>query len=553
MVEQGPNNYGVPTIVHPALFLAGLAPTSNNTIFYQGVEEPQLANRGLVVPSGGTLGGGSSINLMMYSRAQRSDFDAWNVSGWAANDMIPYLKKLETYHGRGSNETHGFDGPINISGGTYRSNRSEDDWVQAAKKVGYPEFEDITSLDANNGFQRALRYIGPDGTRQDVASRYLHPKIQSGEYPNLHIVVNSLVKKVVFDNKRACGVEYESKSNSTIRTIRARKLVVVSSGALGTPSILERSGLGNPEVLKKAGVSEITADLPGVGENYQDHHLVIYPYYSSLSENETLDALGGGRVDVSQLIQEHAPILGWNAMDIACKIRPSDEEVAALGPAFQELWDEEYKNNLNKPLALGSLVSGFSGDPSLVPVGQYLSMSTFTAYPRSRGSIHITGPGSNDKPMFTTGFFSDPQNLDVKKHIWLYKKQREIFRRMELYRGELPIMHPPFSPESDARLIQTDAPLQNVKDIVYTAEDDRVIEEFVRKNVGTTWHSLGTCKMGPREEGGVVDANLSVYGVEGLKVADLSIPPENVAANTMNTAVAIGEKAADIFIKELGL
>lgn len=134
-------------------------------------------------------------------------------------------------------------------------------------------------------------------------------------------------------------------------------MVVVSSGALGTPSILERSGLGNSDILTKAGVQEIISDLPGVGENYQDHHLLVYPYHSSLMENETMDAITCGRVNVDRLIQDKAPILGWNAMDIVCKIRPSDVEIAALGPTFQEFWDQEYKADPNKPLALGSLIN----------------------------------------------------------------------------------------------------------------------------------------------------------------------------------------------------
>jgi len=146
--------------------------------------------------------------------------------------------------------------------------------------------------------------------------------------------VNSPVKRVVFDDKKASGVEFDSQSTWTLRTVKARKLVVVSSGALGSPSVLERSGLGNPEILKKAGIDDIVADLPGVGENYQDHHLNIYPYHSSLQENETIDALLTGRMDLGQLIQDNAPILGWNSMDIAVKVRPSEEEVAALGSDF---------------------------------------------------------------------------------------------------------------------------------------------------------------------------------------------------------------------------
>lgn len=144
--------------------------------------------------------------------------------------------------------------------------------------------------------------------------------------------------------------------------------------------------------------------------------------------------------------------------------------------------------------------------------------------------------------------------MDIKKHVWAYKKQREIARRMDTYRGELALLHPSFSANSSAALVRLkDRPAGNITDIQYTSEDDRVIAEHLRGFVETTWHSLGTCKIGPRTENGVVDEKLSVYGVEALKIADLSVPPRNVAANTMNTAVAIGEKAADIIIKELGL
>jgi alcohol oxidase len=138
--------------------------------------------------------------------------------------------------------------------------------------------------------------------------------------------------------------------------------------------------------------------------------------------------------------------------------------------------------------------------------------------------------------------------------VWAYKKQREIFRRMKTYRGEVEILHPKFAADSAAAPVRlNDSPTGNVSDIKYTAQDDEVIKQWARENVGTTWHSMGTCRMGAREDGAVVDRDLGVYGVEGLKVVDMSIPPLNVAANTMNTAVAIAEKAADIFIKELGL
>lgn len=252
---------------------------------------------------------------------------------------------------------HGYDGPIVISEGTYRADRSTQDFIDAAALVGYPEIEDLSGLDFNNGVQRALRSIGTDGVRQDTALKYIHPKIQSGNHPNLHILVESQVKRIVFDGNKATEVEYRPKGQpeSTLCSVKAKKMVVLSCGALGTPQVMERSGLGNAEILKKAGI-EAKVDLPGVGENYQDHHLMTYPYYSNMGESETLDGLISGRVNSTELIEKKAPILGWNGQDVTCKLRPTDSEVAALGPAFQENWDKEFKKYPTKPLMICTLV-----------------------------------------------------------------------------------------------------------------------------------------------------------------------------------------------------
>lgn len=217
-------------------------------------------------------------------------------------------------------------------------------------------------------------------------------------------------------------------------------------------------------------------------------------------------------------------------------------------------------------------VCRFPGDPSTVPAGQYFTISTFSVYPFSRGHIHITGPDPSNDPLdFETGFLSDRHGLDLQTQIWLYKTQREIARRMPCYRGEIAAGHPPFAPGSKAAVAiefatTTTTPLENsdnektlegggiVTNIQYSVEDDKVIEQWVRENVETTWHSLGTCKMGasPEEEvNSVVDADLNVHKVRGLKIADLSVVPRNVAANTNNTAMVIGEKAAEIILREL--
>ncbi|KAK6065625.1 GMC oxidoreductase [Seiridium cupressi] len=561
MIEGGPNNLNDPSVVNPAFFLQHLLPTSKTALFYKGNKSEKLAGREPIVPSGGMLGGGSSINFMMYTRAQGVDFDSWQTPGWSAGEILPFLKKLETYHGPGDKELHGHDGPVHVSNSTFRAAKSESDFIQAAEQVGWPEIKDLQNLEANNGVERWLRYVSPDGKRQDTAHTFLHPKLQSETYPNLHVVVESQVHRVIFDGKKAVGVEYRPNpafqasiglTQTPLRVVKARKMVVVSCGACGTPPVLERSGVGSSEVLKRAGVP-VVEDLPGVGHDYQDHHLVLYPYRTSLEPGETIDGILSGRADVGAMIEKKDPILGWNSIDISSKLRPTEEDVAALGPEFQSAWNKDFKDSPARPLTLMGLVSCFLGDPASVPVGQYVTVGNYTAYPYSRGHMHITGPGLDDRLDFETGFLSDENDLDLKKQMWSYKKSREILRRMKTFRGELALGHPRFPEGSKAACIEPDAPLENVQNIEYTAEDDAAIEQWLRENVNTTWHSLGTCKMAPREKMGVVDANLSVYGVEGLKIADMSVPPENVGANTNNTALVIGEKAADIFIRELGL
>ncbi|EED11964.1 glucose dehydrogenase, putative [Talaromyces stipitatus ATCC 10500] len=567
VIEGGANN-DIPLVSVPALFLANLMPTSTTNILYKTNKEKQLGDRELIVPSGGVLGGGSSTNLMMYSRAQRSDFDSWQMPGWSAEEMLPYLRKLETYHGPGAKDTHGSNGPIHVSGGTYRALKSENDFISAAKKVGWTEIEDLQDLDSNNGVQRAMRYISPDGKRQDAATKYLLPRLQNGKHPNLHVLIESKVVRVLFDNgnKKAVGVEYlpktdspendeSNKSGPPVQRVKARKLVIVSCGACGTPSVLERSGIGSPEILQRAGIP-LVAEVPGVGYEYEDHQLLTYPYKSSLDVEETIDAVVSGRRSVEELVRNNDKILGWNTMDIACKLRPSETDIARLGPEFEKTWNRDFKKNPNKPLVLMSLINGFPGDPSTVPAGQYLGISVFTVYPYSRGHLHITGPSPSDPLDFSTGFFSDPGDIDLKKHMWAYKKQREIARRMHTYRGEVVSGHPPFPSSSKAACFERvndydHATIQG--DIEYTADDDDILAQWLRENVGTTWHSVGTCKIAPLANNGVVDGKLRVYGVEALRIADLSILPRNVAANTNNTALAVGERAADIFIEELGL
>ncbi|KAL4892351.1 GMC oxidoreductase-domain-containing protein [Aspergillus ambiguus] len=557
VVEAGRNNQGLPNITYPLLLLNNILPGSLDTLFYEGNKEESLSGRSIVVPSGGVLGGGSSINLLTYSRAQAVDYDSWQTEGWSAEELIPYLKKIETYHGAGTPETHGYHGPMHVTPSTFTVRASEEGFIRAAEKLGYPEARDIQDLETINATQRNVRYVSIDGKRQDAASNYLHPRLEDSEHPNLHVLTEHQVVRILFDEKRASGIEIRPNplfaNGGDVQKVMARKLVVVSCGAMGTPLVLERSGVGDPKILSDAGV-DIVAKVPGVGAEYQDHQLLTYPYYSSLRPNETFDAVYTGRRDVDELVKNGDPIMGWTAADVYSKLRPGDHEIKALGPAFERAWNRDYQDCVTRPLSIITSLNGFPGDPNGKPHAQFFSCSTFTPYPYSRGHVHITSPSLGDPINFTTGFFADEDGVDMKKSVWAYKKQREIIRRMEIFRGEYAPLHPPFAPHSNAAVTTEplDGPLpSNPPDIVYTAEDDQVLEQWLRENVSTTWHSLGTCKMAPEDEGGVVDANLSVYGVKGLKIADLSIAPSNVGANTANTAFVIGEKAADMFIQEL--
>ncbi|KNG80497.1 glucose-methanol-choline (gmc) oxidoreductase [Aspergillus nomiae NRRL 13137] len=542
----------------PMLMLNNILPGNTDTLFYEGIPEKAMGHRSLVVPSGGVLGGGSSINLLTYSRAQAIDYDQWGVEGWSSKDLVPYLQRLETYKGKGTPETHGYFGPMVVTPSNYTAKASEEGFIKAAAKLGYPEARDIQDLETVNATQRNIRYVS-GGKRQDAASNYLHPRLGDSLHPNLYVLTQHQVIRVLFDGNKASGVElrpnpkFNDGTEKPVQRVKAKKLVILSSGALGTPLVLERSGVGNSEILGKAGVN-VVAEVPGVGAEYQDHQLMTYAYYSSLLPNETFDAIYSGRTNVDELIKKNDPIMGWTAADVYSKLRPSDEEAKALGPAFESAWNRDYKTNPTKPLAMITSLNGFPGDPTGQPEVQYFSCSTFTPYPYSRGHLHITSKDLDAPLDFATGFFADENDVDIKKSVWSYKKQREIIRRMDVYRGEFAPLHPAFAADSDAATTSEplDGPLpDDVSDIVYTAEDDAVLEQWLRANVGTTWHSLGTCKMAPKSEGGVVDSSLSVYGVEKLKIADLSVPPGNVGANTANTAYMIGEKAADIFIQEL--
>ncbi|KAG9086545.1 hypothetical protein FS749_003573 [Ceratobasidium sp. UAMH 11750] len=495
-----------------------------------------MNGRSPLLIAGQMLGGGSSVNSMMYSRASASDFDDWNTPGWSAADLVPLLRKTETYHVGSGRETHGYDGPINVS---YADNYAlvAQEYLDAAVGQGIPLVEDNMDLKTGHGCQRWAKFTDPiTGHRQNAAQSFIHPLANN---KSLHVLPKTKVTRVLFAGTKATGVEViankeqDADADQTPRTITARKLVVVSSGAIGSPLVLQRSGIGATDKLAKVGV-ETVVDLPGVGAAFQDHTLMRL-FFHATDDTETFDPLferePGWLEKHMPLFMQGKGMLTSNLIDAGSKIRPTPEELEMLGPEFNEFWNEEFKLKPDKPLILQAIANGLFG-------------------PRwsSKGCSHVYY-----WKFYHPLHFARLSDVDI--HVWAYKKAREIARRMPHYRGEYAPLHPKFLEGGMATCMKLDSPLQvsTVKDIEYRKEDDAAIEAHICEISEMSWHTCVSVPMKPRDEGGCVDARLNVYGTQNLKVADLSILPGNVSANTNSTALLVGEKVAILIAEDLGL
>ena len=312
------------------------------------------------------------------------------------------------------------------------------------------------------------------------------------------------------------------------------------AGTINTPQILERSGVGDPELLSKLDIPVVSA-LPGVGTNYMDHHFTRAKYKSTAGPEYTLDGLWSQRTNAADLMVESPGIMGWNSGVLIGKIRPSLAELETMDVLFKDMYKQDYTSP-ERPLLLISGTASSIGPP--LPPGQYVGFAFAVAYGRSRGYIHVSGKAITDKPDFDCGTLS--HSGDLTTLTWGYKKTREVARRMKTYDGAFAPSHPVFSKDSDANLDTDDALIRsqgadksNLTDIVYSEEDDKAIEDFVRQTAGTLWHYGGTCAMKPQEDGGVVRKDLSVYGVSGLKIAGQStniLPVDSLSLEKTNPA-----------------
>ncbi|CAE6461208.1 unnamed protein product [Rhizoctonia solani] len=515
-----------------------------------------MAIRGPTI--GGVLGGGSSINFMMYSRGAASDYDDWDTPGWGSKDLMPLLQKIETYHITPGRETHGYEGPVNVSYGDYFA-QVANEYLDVCVSRGIPMVDDIMDLHTGHGCARLAKYINPNtGRREDAAHRYIHSQSHNRR---LHVLTKTLVTRVLFDKNKAIGVEVIGNKNQdpgaeqTPRRIIARKLVVVSAGAIGSPIVLQRSGVGEASRLSKLGI-DVVVNLPGVGANYEDHSSCIIPYHVP-DDVETIDpVMEQDKAVIETYLAQFANGKGFlttNLNDAGSRLRPTSDELKEIGPAFNELWKRHFEPAPDKAVFVQTILNGFIGPRSVVPKGsRFMMVANILAYPASSGHVYITSTDPYSPPDFHAGFLED--QADLEAHVWMYKKSREIFRRIPSYRGEYAPLHPRFPSGSRAGCVRTEKALaQGIEDLVYTEEDNAALEDWVRERSDTTWHSVGTVQMKSKENGGCVDSRLNVYGTLNLKVVDLSVLPSNVGANTYSTALLVGEKAALIIAEDLGV
>ncbi|KAF4563892.1 hypothetical protein EYR36_003136 [Pleurotus pulmonarius] len=479
LLEAGPLTKDMPEHVQPGRYITHLVPTTTTITHNVAKPSEYLGGRSAIVQSGRCVGGGSSVNFVLYNRPSASDFDDWATvydnPGWSSKDMIPLLQKVETYEVDPSAPTHGSSGPLKVSYGGFFS-----DAGQQLLDIG-PKYD-------------KRRVLGKDGN--------------------------------------ACGV-------SSINTFAVSQM----SLAVYDSILMRIDSLALAEMVQ----------FRWKAIRRTNHLFGVVPYISD-SDVQSYDLLFKGDVgewtkELTQWATDGTGKLGANGVDAAVKVRPFDDELKEFGPEFLTRWKEFYANKPDKPVFWMSALAGFPTDQTGFPPLKFTCGGYHLAYPASRGSVHIVDNNVYTPQDFDAGFLNHPADTAALR--WGYKKSREFMRRLPLFRGAFPPVAPAFAEDSSAALKDTTTVEISAPDIVYSAEDDKAIDDFHRKFIATTWHSLGTCAMKPRQDGGVVDSRLNVYGVKNLKVADISIPPSNVNSNTYSTALAIGEKAALIIAEEL--
>jgi len=466
---------------------------------YSSEPEEATGNRRVPIPRGKLLGGSSSINGMVFVRGQAQDYDTWaqfGNRGWSYREVLPIFRDMEDYRGDGDAEYRGQGGPLKVN----ESNESGpiyDALIKAASEVGIGYTKDYNGAtqDGIGMTQATIR----NGRRQSTAFCYLDP---ARSRPNLTIQANALTECLLLEGKRCVGVRYTV--NGQQREARANKEVVVSAGSINSPQLLELSGIGQPDLLRNLGI-EVKHELKGVGENLRDH-------YSPRMKWTVPGSLGMTYNDKARGIG-----LVWQALKYAF----TNKGLLGL-PAAPIRAYVRTRAGLDAPDAAISWIPFLVGENFQLAKNSGVTAIMNILRSESTGSIHISSSSPNKPPAVRFNFLSAQLDRDVT---------------LEAMRITRRIMTAP-----SMRDIATDeiAPGVNIL-------SDNELLDWVKKNAETTYHPVGTCKMG-HDPMAVVDDQLRVHGMEGLRVADASIMPTLTSGNTNAPSIMIGEKASRMIL-----
>ena len=464
---------------------------------YFSEPEEGTANRAIPVPRGKMLGGSSAINGMVYVRGQPLDYDTWaqlGNRGWSWESVAPLFQKMENYSGRG-HETRGTEGPLGISE-VAEQNALYDALLDAAVSVGHTRNADYNGPD-QEGVARLQATI-QQGRRMNTAHCYLQPVTNRS---NLNVITKAMTHKVLLEGTRCTGLVYEK--NGELIEVDCGKEVILSAGGIASPQILELSGIGQPLLLQQHGI-KVQHRLEAVGENFRDHLLPRVKWKLKVPEvSYNTRAQGIGLV--RQVLKYFTTGKGFLSL-------PS----ASLG-AWLKTRPELATPDIQMQFIPYSVESAEKRKLHSFPG---MTIACFQLRPESLGSVHIRSNDPYKHPAIRFNFLSDP--TDVQTNIDGVKMMREIVdaKPMDPYRDE------EFYPGK-------------------SVSSDDEIEHFLREECETGYHPIGTCRMG-REPNAVVDDQLKVHGLKGLRVADASIFPTMPSGNTNAPCIMVGEKAADL-------
>jgi choline dehydrogenase-like flavoprotein len=495
LLEAGPADSSV--LIHCPAGLALLAQSSQANWAFETTPQKGFNGRKGYQPRGKVLGGSSSINAMVYIRGQREDYDHWAAlgnPGWGYEDVLPYFKKSE-HNERGADAWHGSGGPLNVM--DLRSpNRFGPVFVEAAVQAGQKANADFNGADQEGvGLYQVTHR---NGERCSAAKAYLTPHL---DRPNLTVITGALCTRVLMDGKRAVGVEY--RQGGQLQQARANREVLLTAGSLQSPQLLLLSGIGPAADLQALGITTVH-DLPGVGANLHDH------------------------VDVVQVV--HAPHLKdlfgisptglWRALKGIFEWRAHRRGMLTTNFAeaggFIKSQPAEATPDLQFHFVVGKLID--HGRKTVF--GHGYSCHVCLVRPVSRGSLKLASKDPAQAPLIDPNFLGERDDMD------------RLVRGFKLMRGIL-------GQPALAGLRGQELPISA------QAQTDAQIEQFIRERADTIYHPVGTCRMGPGAMD-VVDAELRVHGLQGLRVVDASVMPQVVSGNTNAPVIMIAEKAADL-------